>query len=85
MIPAVILPLLLLTMNAAAGTEQPAEFLGFTWYDVQYMALIGLGVAAIAFLAFFTSRDKQGKKPGMQGPMVRKHHHQHHRVHRIRR
>ncbi len=82
----VIVPLLLLSMSAAAQTEKEWSFLGFTAEDMKMGGIIAAGVIAIIFFAFFTT-SRKNKPAGNGGPTVKKsaHHHHHHRMHKLRR
>lgn len=82
--PLVLLPMLLLSMGAYAQSDKDETFLGFSMADLEMMGMIALGVAAIVFLAWITTREKK-KEPGMSQPVKRHGHHHHHRVHKLRR
>ena len=80
----VLVPLLFLTMSASAQAEKEWEFLGFTLEDMKMGGIIAAGVAAIIFLAFFTSTGKNKPAP-TAGPTAKKTTHHHHRMHKLRR
>ena len=82
----VLVPLLLLSLSAVAQKPEEWNFLGFTLEDMKMGGIIVAGVAAIIFLAFFTSKGKKGPV-SPSGPSAKKHtsHHHHQRMHKLRR
>lgn len=85
--PLVLVPMLLLSLGAFAQGDKEELFLGFTMENLKTMGGIAIGVAAIVFLAWVTTREKK-KDPSKQPPVVKRHahhHHHHHRMHKLRR